>query len=188
MRRGILGGTFDPPHIAHLLAGEAGYRELGLDVVSFIPAGRPWQKAGTGVSGAEHRRRMTELAVAGVPYFTADDREVRRDGWSYTADTLASFPDDEHLVLLLGADAAAGVRSWHRWEDVLGRAEIAVMPRPGTHPGDVAAAVGPHRVLDTPLLEVSGTLLRDRCRRGMSIRFLVPDAVRTYALEHGLYA
>jgi len=98
VRRGILGGTFDPPHLAHLVAGEAAYRELGLDVVTFLPAGRPWQKADLGVSPAADRWEMTRRAVAGVSYFAADDREVRRDGWTYTADTLATFPESEELV------------------------------------------------------------------------------------------
>ncbi len=184
----MLGGTFDPPHIAHLVAGEAAYRDLGVDVVTFLPAGRPWQKAGTGVSGAEHRREMTSLAVADVAYFEDDDREVRRDGWTYTADTLDSFPGEDEIVLVLGADAAARIRTWHRWEYVLERAEIAVMARPGASLADVAEAVGPCHVLDAPLLQVSGTELRERCRRGSSIRFLVPDPVRAYIAEHHLYA
>lgn len=187
MRRGILGGTFDPPHIAHLVAGEAGYRDLGLDVVTFLPAGRPWQKAGSGVTDADHRHAMTGLAVDGIAYFEADDRELRRNGWTYTADTLESYPGQEHLVLVLGADAASRLRTWHRWQHVLERAEIAVMPRPGVSQADVTAAVGAHHVLDTPLLEVSGTELRNRCRRGASIRFLVPDPVRSYIEDHHLY-
>ena len=79
---GIFGGTFDPPHVAHLAAGEAARDQLGVDTVTFIPAGRPWQKRGTNVSEARHRLRMTELAVDGVGYFTVDDREVHRDGWT----------------------------------------------------------------------------------------------------------
>jgi nicotinate-nucleotide adenylyltransferase len=187
VRRGILGGTFDPPHIAHLVAGEAAYRQLDLDVVTFVPAGAPWQKAGRDVSDAEHRWAMTVLAVTGVDYFEADDREVRRDGWSYTADTLETFPDDEELFLVLGADAAAGMRSWHRWADVLGRATPAVMPRLGVAGEAVAAAVGHYRHLDAPLLDVSGTSLREQSRAGRSIRFLVPDAVYAYVLEHEIY-
>lgn len=187
VRRGILGGTFDPPHLAHLVAGEAAYRQLGLDVVTFIPAGAPWQKAGSGVSPAGHRWEMTRRAVAGVPYFEADDREVRRDGWSYTADTLESFPAAEELVLVLGADAAAGFRSWHRPEAILARARLAVMPRPGADPAEVTAAVGDCVWLEAPLLEVSGTMLRGRRAAGHSIRFLVTDPVYEYVEEAGLY-
>jgi len=188
VRRGILGGTFDPPHLAHLVAGEAAYRELGLDVVSFLPAGRPWQKAGLGVSAAAHRWEMTRRAVAGVSYFVADDREVARDGWTYTADTLATFPRDEELVLILGADAAAGFPTWHRPEAVLARARLAVMGRPGVEAAVVEAAVGGVHWLDAPLLAVSGTLLRARRRAGKSLRFLVPDPVLDYIESAGLYA
>ena len=187
VRRGILGGTFDPPHLAHLVAGEAAARQLGLDAVSFLPAGAPWQKAGSGVSAAEHRWEMTRRAVAGVPYFAADDREVRRDGWSYTADTLSSFPADEELVLVLGADAAAGLGTWQHPEQVLERARLAVMPRPGVDPAAVAAAVGACDWLDTPMLDISGTMLRHRRAAGRSIRFLVPDPVFAYVEEMGLY-
>jgi len=116
VRRGILGGTFDPPHVAHLLAGEAAFRELGLDVVTFLPAGAPWQKAGLDVSSPAHRWAMTCLAVEGVDYFEPDDREVSREGWTYTADTLDTFPPDELVAPLrgcvqqgvAGSDAEAG--------------------------------------------------------------------------------
>lgn len=188
MRRGILGGTFDPPHLAHLVAGEAAYRELGLDVVTFLPAGRPWQKAGRGVSAAGHRWEMTRRAVAGVPYFGADDREVIRDGWTYTADTLETFPADEELVLILGADAVAGLPTWQRPQEVLGRARLAVMGRPGVKRSAVEAAAGEVHWLDAPLLDISGTGLRARRRAGQSLRFLVPDAVLDYIESAGLYA
>ena len=189
VRRGILGGTFDPPHVAHLMAGEAAFRDLGLDVVTFLPAGAPWQKAGTRVSAPEHRWNMTQLAVADVDYFAADDREVRRDGWTYTVDTLATFPADEDLVLILGADAARGLPTWHRWTEVVERASIAVMRRPGVDDAEVAGALpfDPHW-LDTPQVSVSGTELRAWARRGKSLRFLVRDAVWRYIEEHGVYA
>ena len=130
---------------------------------------------------------MTRLAIAGVTYFEADDREVRRAGWSYTADTIASFPDDEELVLILGADAAAGLHTWVRSDDVMRRAELAVMPRPGVERRTVEANAGAHTWLDTPLLPISGTLLRNLRRDGRSIRFLVPAAVLDYIDEHHLY-
>lgn len=187
VRRGILGGTFDPPHLAHLVAGESAYHELGLDVVSFLPAGRPWQKAGLGVSAAAHRWEMTRLAIGDVRYFVADDREVTRDGWTFTADTLDGYPPQEELVLILGADAAAGLRSWHRWEDVLARAAVAVMGRPGVDPADVESAVGRVQWLTAPLLAVSGTMLRARRRAGLSLRFLVPDPVLDYIDRTDLY-
>lgn len=189
MRRGILGGTFDPPHVAHLFAGEAAYRDLALDLVTFLPAGSPWQKADRQVSGAPHRWEMTTRAVAPIEYFTADDREVRREGWTYTADTLASFGEDEDLTFILGADAARGIPSWKRAAEVLARAKIAVVPRPGVDRSEVDWALrGARSVwLDTPEVWLSGTMLRERGRAGRSLRFLVPDSVWEYIQEHHLY-
>ncbi len=187
MRRGILGGTFDPPHLAHLVAGETAYRQLGLDVVHFIPAGAPWQKAERRVSDAAHRWEMTRRAVSGIPYFVADDREVRRDGWSYTVDTLETFDAADDLVLIVGADAAAGFRSWRAPDAIVARASLAVMPRAGVDPDDVSGAVGEHHVLDTPDLPISGTMLRQRVSEGGSIRFLVREGVHDYVIGAGLY-
>lgn len=187
MRRGILGGTFDPPHLAHLIAGEAAYRQLGLDVVSFVPAGAPWQKADDGVTAAGHRWAMTALATAGVDYFAADDREVTRDGWTYTIDTLLEFPDDE-LILILGADAASRLPTWHRSAEVIGRAQVAVMPRPGTSRAAVVASGVDAMWLEVPEVGISGTMLRERLRAGGSVRFFVREAVYRYIEDNGLYA
>jgi nicotinate-nucleotide adenylyltransferase len=190
MQRGILGGTFDPPHLAHLFAGEAAYRDLDLDVVTFMPAGAPWQKADRMVSAATHRWEMTRLAVDGVDYFVADDREVQRDGHTYTIDTLASFPDDEELTFIVGADAASGIASWHRSDDVLERVRIAVVPRPGVPRQDVDWTLrGANYVwLETPEVWLSGTMLRERAAAGRSLRFLVTDPVWQYIVNHQIYA
>jgi nicotinate-nucleotide adenylyltransferase len=189
VQRGILGGTFDPPHLAHLVAGESAYRDLGLDIVTFIPAGDPWQKAGRHVSAPEHRWHMTQLAVDSVDYFEADDREVRRDGWTFTIDTLESYPDDEDITLILGADSARGLSSWQRHEDILARARVAVMSRPGIDGAEVEAAVGSNLVwLDSPQIPVSGTMLRARAAAGRSLRFFVRETVWMYLEEHRLYA
>ncbi len=189
VQRGILGGTFDPPHLAHLFAGEAAYRDLNLDVVTFIPAGAPWQKADQYVTGAEDRWQMVQLAVAAADYFEADDREVRRDGWTYTADTVASFDAGDEITLVLGADAARGIMSWQRSEDILRRVRVAVIPRPQVDRNDVDWVLRGQRYewLDTPELVLSGTILRERAATGRSLRFLVPDSVWEYIQEHRLY-
>lgn len=187
MRRGILGGTFDPPHLAHLLGGEAAQRELDLDVVTFMPAGSPWQKAEKDVTAASDRWEMTVLATGGVDYFEADDREVRRTGWTYTIDTLASVADTEEVVLILGADAAAGLPTWHRAEEVMERVTLAVIPRPGIERGDIENIIGNQHWLDVPEIPVSGTMLRRRARAGSSIRFFVPELVYDYLIRHHLY-
>jgi nicotinate-nucleotide adenylyltransferase len=187
VRSGLLGGTFDPPHIAHLLAGEVAYRQLGLDRVVFMPAGSPWQKAGRKVSSAQHRWVMSHLAVDGVDYFEADEREVHRDGWTYTADTLDTFDPGEELVLILGADAARGLPTWQRSGDVLARAKVAVVPRPGVDRSEVDSLVKVERWLDMPALPVSGTLIRQRAASGLGIRFLVTEQVYQYLDEQNLY-
>jgi nicotinate-nucleotide adenylyltransferase len=188
VRRGILGGTFDPPHLAHLVAAETAYRQLGLDVVTFLPAGVPWQKAGHPVSKPEHRWELTRLATEDVEYFAADPRELRRDGPTYTIDTLATFPPDENLLLLLGNDAAAGLPTWHRFEELVARVEIVVAPRPGTGREEVERAVGRKvQWLAMPALEISGTMIRQRVAARESVRFLVPDRVWHYIVEHELY-
>lgn len=187
VRRGILGGTFDPPHIAHLIAGETAYRELGLDVVTFIPAGAPWQKAGRRVSDADDRWQMILLATGGTDYFEADDRELRRDGWTYTIDTLDEFGDDDDIFLVLGADAALGLPTWHRGDEIARRSTIVVIPRPGTDREAVEQVVLDHVWLDMPEMEISGTMLRDRMADGRSIRFYVPDLVYDYVMSNDLY-
>lgn len=186
VRRGILGGTFDPPHLAHLLAGDTARSELALDVVTYLPAGSPWQKADRGTAAAAHRWEMTRLAVAGVDYFEADDREVQREGWTYTVDTLREFEGDD-LVLILGSDAAARLPTWHEHNAVVEMAEIAVVPRPGFGRAKVSETVDRFYWLDGPLLDLSGSILRARVRAGRSIRFLVPDPVRAYIAASGLY-
>ena len=183
----LLGGTFDPPHVAHLVAGEVAYRQLGADRVTFIPAGAPWQKAGRQVSDGQDRLEMTRLAVGGIDYFEADPREVLRDGWTYTIDTLESFDPGDELFLVMGADAAAGLPSWHRFDDIMDRATIAVLPRPGTEIAEVSDAIGPVTWLDMPLLDVSGTEIRTRAASGRPIRFLVTDPVWRYIEDRQLY-
>jgi nicotinate-nucleotide adenylyltransferase len=187
VRTGILGGTFDPIHIAHLHAGECALHQAGLDRVLFVPAGNPWQKEGVSISPGLHRLAMTELATEGVEGFAADPRELDRVGTTYTIDTLAGFPPDEELVLILGADAALGIPTWHRSEEVLERAQVLVAPRPGTDSTAVAAMIPDASFLDMAVLEVSGTEIRAMAAAGDPYRFLVTERVYHYIEEHRLY-
>lgn len=188
VRRGILGGTFDPLHVVHLMAGEAARNLLELDIVTFITAGDPYQKAGLPMSSKDHRWNLTKLGVAGIDYFEADDREVTREGPSYMADTLETFPADEEIFLILGADAAVGLPTWHRWEDVVERTTVAVISRPGVAEEEVAAIGVSYLWLDTPGLPISSTMLRARVEAGRSLRFFVPDSVWQYVSDEKLYA
>lgn len=188
MRTGILGGTFDPIHIAHLHAGETALHQAELDQVLFIPAGDPWQKLGRRVSTTEHRLEMVRLATLGVDGFRADDREATRDGLTYTVDTLATFPEAEELFLILGADAALHVPTWKRYQEVLDRATVLVVPRSGTDSTAVAEILPDSVFLDMAILEVSGSEIRAMARTGSPFRFLVGDVVHRYIVENNLYA
>jgi nicotinate-nucleotide adenylyltransferase len=182
-----LGGTFDPIHIAHLHAGETALHASVLDRVLFMPAGDPWQKGDRSLTPAARRLEMTRLAIEGVDRFEVDERETRRDGPTYTIDTLHSFPPVEELFLILGADAALGLPTWHEWEAVVERAGILVVPRPGVDPGLVAEAVPSATMLDMAALDLSSTMIRAMAAEGRPFRFLVPPHVHQYIETTGLY-
>ncbi|NND84839.1 MAG: nicotinate (nicotinamide) nucleotide adenylyltransferase [Acidimicrobiia bacterium] len=188
MRVAILGGTFDPPHVAHLVLGEAAHRQLPVDEVRFLPAGDPWQKTDEGVLPARVRLALVRAAVDPVRYFAVDDREVRRQGPSFTADTVSELrAEGVEPWLVLGADAAAGMRSWHRADD-LRDVPLAIAARPGTDRTAVeAAALGPVTWLEMPRLDLSSTELRSMVAAGESLRFLVPDSVWHLILAEELY-
>ena len=187
LRRALLGGTFDPPHLGHLAVAQAAWEQLDVDVVTFLPAGDPWQKNDRRISPASVRCEMISAATADVPYFEVDSREADRSGPTYTWDTIESF-GDEAVVLVLGADAAAGVGTWHRGSELVDRIGIAVVGRPGTDRRDVEAAIPAVRWLEMPQLDLSSTALRTWVGRGFSARFLVPDPVLEVIRAHSLYS
>ena len=187
VRTGILGGTFDPIHIAHLHAGETALHAADLDRVLLMPAGEPWQKSEREKTPAAQRLEMARLAIDGTERFEVDDREVDRDGPTYTIDTLLTFPVDEELFLILGADAALGLPTWHRWEAVVARAGILVVPRPGTDLATVVATVPEASILDMSALDISSTSIRDLAASGRPYRYLVPSKVHRFIQSIGLY-
>ena len=196
MRIGILGGTFNPPHIGHLICAQEAIDELALERVLVVPARIPPHKRVEHEPGAEHRLELCRRAVAGEVRFQVSDLELRRDGPSYTVDTLqelhAHAPQDE-LVLILGGDIAAGLPDWHRPEEVLSLATVAVAKRRGTSRGRVERALaslpGGDRAefFTMPRIGISSTMVRRRARAGRPIRYLVTDPVREYIDTHGLY-
>jgi nicotinate-nucleotide adenylyltransferase len=188
VRTGILGGTFDPIHLAHLHAGETALHAAGLDRVLFMPAGDPWQKSDERrVTPVAARVEMTRRAIAGVPGFELDLREVERDGPTYTVDTLASFPAGEELYLILGFDAAVGLPTWHRWEEVVERARILLVPRPGYDVSAVKPVVPSAVVLDMAALDISATRIRSMAAEGAPYRFLVTPEVYEFIETEGIY-
>ena len=188
MRTGILGGTFDPIHVAHLHAGETALASAELDRVLFMPAGDPWQKTDREVTPSHHRLEMCRLAVSGVEGFEVDDRELGRDGPTYTIDTVETFPSDEELFLILGADAALGLPTWRRIDEVLERVTVLVVPRVGFESAAVEAILPTAVFLDMALLGVSGTKIRQMSESGDPFRFLVPAAVYRYIEDNRIYA
>lgn len=193
---GILGGTFDPPHLAHLAVAEEAREVLGLSQVLFVPAGQPWQKADRTVSPGRLRLAMVERAIAGNPSFAADPREVDRPGPSYTAETIAELAAEtgSEPWFILSTEALAGLSTWRDPERIVALARLCVVPREDAPDGAIASfrerfPAGAERitVLDLPRLAISSTQIRARVRAGRSIRYLVPDAVLTMITEYALY-
>jgi nicotinate-nucleotide adenylyltransferase len=189
VRVGIFGGSFDPPHLGHLLPLIDAAESLGLDAVRCVPAAVQPFKVGRATASPQHRLAMTRLLVRGVPGFEVLSTEVDRAGLSFTVDTLAAMaaaaPGDE-LVLLLGADAFALFEGWREPERIRALAEIAVLVRGGDGPTDAGAGPGV-RLLETRRVDISSTELRARVADGRTIRGFVPDAVADYIAEHRLY-
>jgi nicotinate-nucleotide adenylyltransferase len=194
VRMGVFGGTFDPPHVGHQHAIEASRRALGLDELRVVVAGDPWQKSANGhMTSAHHRLAMARLAFEPMGGVVVDDCEVGRPGPSYTVDTLEALASPGvTLVLVLGADAAAGLGSWHRHADLPALAELAVVTR---SPEDVpeAMTVVPaawawrlHRI-DMDPVAVSSTDVRRRLRAGEDLSGVVEPQVVAYVRSHGLY-
>lgn len=192
---GLFGGSFDPPHLAHLSLARTALLQLGLAELRWVPAGQPWQKAGRPLAVPAHRLAMVQALVAGEPRFVVDPTELDRAGPSYTIDTVEAlqsrFPQRRDWFLVIGQDQYARLASWHRWQDLLERLTLAVAARAGqavTASPEVAAV--PHRMvrLDMPGLEISSTLLREHCWRGEDITPMVGDGVARYIAQHRLYS
>jgi nicotinate-nucleotide adenylyltransferase len=192
MRFGVLGGTFDPIHVAHLVLAEQAREQLVLDKVLLIPAGDPWRKAGRDITPALLRLEMARRAAAGNDYLEVDAREVLREGASYTIDTLrelrAELDDDDDLFLILGEDALADLPNWREPASLADYATIVVAPREGIDSPELLP-FDPSAIerIDMPYIDVSATDLRHRARLGRSLRYLVPDAVLAFIEERGLY-
>lgn len=192
-RIGVMGGTFDPIHLGHLVAAEEVRTTFELSEVIFMPAGSPWMKEHRHLASPDHRREMTRLAIADNPAFSVSRLELDTPGPTHTVDTLRSLHDagptvGAELFFITGADALADLPEWAEPEQVLELATFVAVTRPGY---DVAAA--PHaqhanvRILEIPALAISSSDIRDRVRHSRSIRYLVPESVRTYIEDEGLY-
>ena len=217
MRIGLFGGTFDPIHNGHLRAALDVCENVPLDRCILIPAANPPHKTGQATSAVEHRLAMTRLGADGIERLEVSDVEAQRKGPSFTIDTVRHFqhalPAGTRLFLLLGADAFFDIDTWHAWQELIDQVALAVMTRPGPGREDFAAALDtfiaghvadgytcnrsrrgffhptrpPIYYVPVTALDISSTELRDRVRKGRSIRFLVPEAVERYVLDKELY-
>ena len=204
-RWGILGGTFDPIHLGHLAIAEAAREELGLERVLFVPAAVPPHRAEAPGASAADRAAMVGLAIAGAPAFALSRIELDRAGPSYTVDTLAALTTGgaidgpppgprRELWFILSAEAFADLPTWHDAARILDLCRLVVLPRAGHPepdlpdledrlPGVTARTV----VLDGPHIRISASEVRARAAAGLSVRYLVPDAVAAYIADHSLY-
>jgi nicotinate-nucleotide adenylyltransferase len=193
VRIGLYGGTFDPIHVGHLRAAENAREAMGLDLVAFLPAAVPPHRGGTPLSPAADRLAMVRLATASHPRFEAWDFELRRPGPSYTVETVSSLLCERPLdtfVLVVGADTWPEIAAWRDPQKLLALVEVVVVDRPGYAAEEPVApfpgARGVRRA-EGPSLLVSATAVRERARQGLSVRYLVPDAVAEYIVSRRLY-
>lgn len=198
MKIGLFGGTFDPIHIGHLVAARLAKEALDLDRVIFIPSGVPPHKIGNEITPAAQRLQMVAIAAECETDFAVSDWELKREGPSYTVDTLeyfqSRFPEDE-LYFIMGADMLCDLPNWNSANRIVRLARLIGMTRPGFRLEECKTFL--NRVLpdsegqifyiDMPGLEISSTWLRERLRNRQSVDFLIPEQVIRYIEEHGLY-
>jgi nicotinate-nucleotide adenylyltransferase len=201
MRIGILGGTFDPVHLGHLIPAQYALQHLALDRLLLVPSAAPVHRPLHMPAAAEHRLRMCELAAAGIPHFDASDIEARRTEPSFTVLTLEHFtrtmPVGTRLYLLVGEDNVPLLHTWRDIRRIAELADISILPRPCDGPADTAAleailGAGPVRDIlarwvPGPRIPVSATEIRRRIREGRPIDGLVPASVAAYIAAHRLY-
>jgi nicotinate-nucleotide adenylyltransferase len=198
VRVGVVGGTFDPIHLGHLLMAEEARVRLDLDEVIFIPAGQPWMKSDSELSPAHHRFNMARLGVEPNPFFRASSMEIDRPGPTYTVETLSELhreargEDDYYFVL--GADSLAHFHSWKEPGRIMELCTLVAAPRPGREDSDLGNldAIRPGAseklvVLAGPAVDISGTCIRHRSSLGLSVRYQVPEQVERYMHRYGLY-
>lgn len=198
MTLGILGGTFDPIHQAHLILAELTRERLGLERILFTPAGDPPHKQERRKSPARHRQRLVELAITGNPQFELCPVDLERPGPHYSIDTIRLIREQyalsaDQCFFIIGGDSLRDLPTWHQPQHLITLCRLAVIHRPGYQPelDDLEGLVPGLRErlvwVETPQLEISASEIRRRVAQGQSIRYQVPEAVKTYIEEHGLY-
>jgi len=198
MNIGVLGGTFDPIHMGHLVLAEEVRARLNLAEILFVPAGRPWLKVGSPGSPAGHRVEMVRLAIADKPYFKLSTVEIERAGPTYTVETIAELKAQlgarDEIFFILGQDNLAELPRWRQPSRLITMCRLVAVPRPGYPLPDLKALEASipglsQRVMlmDKPEIDISASAIRDRVARGLSIHHLVPEPVAGYIRQHKLY-
>lgn len=195
---GILGGTFDPVHIAHLILAENAWQQFKLDTVLIMPSGEPPHKADRQISSAEHRVRMLQLAIDDNKHFKLSTIELEREGKTYTAETLAGLcehnPDCEYYFII-GADSLLQIEKWYHPEIIMSHAILLTAVRDGLQTPEVEEQMMHLReqyhaqiyLLHTPDMSLSSSNIRERISKGESIKYMVPKDVEKYIYQNKLY-
>lgn len=198
-RIGISGGTFDPVHYGHLVIAEEAREAFRLEKILFIPSGNPPHKAGRDVTPARHRYEMVRRAVRDNPYFEVSGIEINREGSSYTMDTLRElrgvYGENTDFYFIIGADIIPELTTWKYFEQVFGMCEFIAALRPGYNKDALIKEVeylennyrARIHIFGSLLIGVSSTMVRERVRKGRTIKYLVPGSVEEYIREKGLY-
>lgn len=191
MKLGIFGGSFNPPHVAHLILAEVVYEELFLDLVLFVPSANPPHKEGEKLLEPELRLHLTRLAVADNKRFAVSDTEIRRKGTSYTIETireLETMYEHPTLYLIVGADNLLTFHQWREYRSIMDRCTLVALRRPGFGLTNLREEIlSKTIILEVPYLEVSSTEIRNRIQQGKSVRYMVPDAVLHEIEKRRLY-
>lgn len=189
MKIAVLGGTFDPVHLGHLLMADEVLSRLSYDEIRFMPARVPPHKADPPVAGSDHRLAMLQLATEDRPEFVVDDFEVRSDGISYTVRTLRHLVEsadvDGKPGLIIGEDLVAGFDEWMEADAIAELADIVLVRRPGQPRSTFSR---PHTLIDNLMLEISSTEIRERTATALPVRYLLHPRVYQYVVDHDLYA
>lgn len=191
MKIGIFGGSFNPPHIAHLILAESLYENLSLDKVLFMPSSTPPHKQNDTLLDPADRLRLVKLAIADNDRFSVSDLEIKRGGTSYTIETITALENsynDATLYLVVGLDNLVTFHHWREYRAILDRCTVVAMNRPGTEIRHVRKEILENAtIIDVPYLDISSTTIRERIRQGKSVRYLVPDAVLEEIKKCGFY-
>lgn len=189
-RIGVFGGTFDPVHLGHLIMAEEALARLRLHRILFVPAARPAHKRSRGVAAVEHRIEMLRIAVRGNPRFEVSRIEADRAGTSFTASTLETLAEkgSAEIYFIMGQDSLEEIHTWREPDRITRIARLVVLPRGDRELASLAPALRRRVVfLRPPRIGISSTEIRRRLRRGLPVRYWIPDAVLAYVTRHGLY-